>query len=238
LRFELSLLAIAQSKHPNGQHIRIDNLYWSILDDSKTTAWVDVLATDAGDSHGKDYLSGRDKRGRSVVSALKSLERLGLISVSDTSGPRRRLDHFVLLDETGVGSGGSQKYRVPKPADNFFGVPSNFIGNGWLHILEDSEIAVLLMIACGHGGWRDGQLVAIPSETRLRHYGIHRDVFSSARKTLAWFGLIEVEEYQRYEDGRAENTELRVHRLGLAQGGFDRPAVSTVQEVLREQLGG
>jgi hypothetical protein len=76
-----------------------------------------------------------------------------------------------------------------------------FVMNGWLHVLEDSEITLLLMVACGRGtlvATSEADIspgeVAIPAEVRLRRYGIHRDPFSAARKTLEWFGLLDVRE--------------------------------------------
>ena len=103
-------------------------------------------------------------------------------------------------------------------------------------MLEDSEIAILLMVACAKDGWRENGLLVMPPEVRLHSYGIHRDVFSSARKTLEWFGLLKVEEIGRHGDGRAENGEQQVHRLGLVSEGFEAPAAITVTGALSLQL--
>ncbi|WP_448711920.1 hypothetical protein [Microbacterium profundi] len=116
-------------------------------------------------------------------------------------------------------------------------MPGGFITHGWLHVLEDSEIALLLMVACAKEGWWDRGLLAMPPEIRLRNYGIHRDAFSAACKTLKWFGLLTVTEMGRHEDGRAEEGVLQVHRLGLVPGGFEAPAVKTVaEETLKVEL--
>ncbi|MBB1033560.1 hypothetical protein G6031_04045 [Dietzia sp. CQ4] len=71
---------------------------------------------------------------------------------------------------------------------------------------------------------------------RLGHYGIHRDPYSAARKTLEWFGLLEVKEVGRYEDGRAEDDERYLHRIGLRPAGFEQPALSAIQDALQSQL--
>jgi hypothetical protein len=84
--------------------------------------------------------------------------------------------------------------------------------NGCFHVLEDAEITLLLMVACGRGtlvATSKADLVpgevAIPAEVRLRGYGIHRDPFSAACKTLEWFGLLGVREVARHFDGRGED---------------------------------
>lgn len=115
-------------------------------------------------------------------------------------------------------------------------MPPGFILNGWLHVLEDSEIAVLLMAACGRGSWSEDGLRAFPGAVRLRHYGIHRDPYSSARKTLEWFGLLEVEEIARHQDGRAENDERYVHRIGISAIGFEQPALPIIQKRIQHQI--
>jgi hypothetical protein len=107
-----------------------------------------------------------------------------------------------------------------------------FVMNGWLHVLEDSEITLLLMVACGRGtlvatseaAISPGE-VAIPAEVRLRRYGIHRDPFSAARKTLEWFGLLDVREVARHFDGRGEDGAARLHRLSVTPRGFEVNAV-------------
>jgi hypothetical protein len=76
----------------------------------------------------------------------------------------------------------------------------------------------------------------MPADVRLLNYGIHRDAYSTARKTLEACGLLEVEEISRHEDGRAEDGDLRVHRLGLVRGGFDAPAAETMLQVLKYQV--
>jgi hypothetical protein len=52
---------------------------------------------------------------------------------------------------------------VPQAGESCFDVPISFISNGWVHVLEDSEISLLLMVAWGLGRLQleDGA-VAIP----------------------------------------------------------------------------
>lgn len=238
LRFELMLIAVAQANRKAGARARLNDLSIESVGSAGSLGWTDLLSADAVDSQNRDaYITARVKRARSVRSALNSLEAAGLVVISERQGARGRYENLLLLNESGREALGEvEEYRVPRAADPTFTMPVGFISNGWLHVLEDSEIALLLMVACGKGGFDDAGLTVIDSQIRLRHYGIHRDSFSAARKTLEWFGLLHVEEVGRHDDGRAEEAELRVHRLGLIREGFDEPAPHVVVNALRTQL--
>jgi hypothetical protein len=238
LRFVLTLLALVQTARKPGVKARLVEFGFEVGGHRSARGWADLIVTDATNSNREGvYLTARDKRKRSVRSALMALAEAGLVDVPGAPSERNRFEKFVLLDERGVDAvGDAQEYRVPSKAEPTFTMPSGFISNGWLHVLEDSEIAILLMLACAKGGWSDQGLLVMPPEVRLQNYGIHRDAFSSARKTLDWFGLLRVDERGRHDDGRAENGELQAHRLKLAPDGFDKPAVPTVIEALTAQL--
>ncbi|TWX34991.1 hypothetical protein ES689_14205 [Frigoribacterium sp. ACAM 257] len=238
LRFGITLIALAQKNRKPGAKARLSRLDIDIAGSASELGWADLLASDAVNSNsGGVFITARNKRARSVRSALEALRDAGLVDIPGKPGDRNRFEDFVLLNEGGVGAvGEAEEYTVPGKAERTFTVPSGFVSNGWLHLLEDSEIALLLMVASGRGGWAQGGLLAMPAETRLRHYGMHRDGYSSARKTLEWFGLLQVEEVGRHSDGRAEEGDLRLHRLGLKADGFDRPAVDTLRQALDKQL--
>lgn len=234
LRFAVTLLALTQAHRRPGQRARLADLGLPIVGDSRQRGWADLVVTNADDyTDGKVAIRAREKRARSVRNALKALRAAGLVEIP---AGEDRWSRFTLLNERGTDVVRErEEYRVPK-REPTFNVPDGFVSNGWLHVLEDSEIALLLMIACGVGGQREGRHLFMPSGARLLHYGIHRDAFSSARKTLEWFGLLDVEEHNRHEDGRAENGELRVHRLALLEDGFGRAAVPALIEVIEKQL--
>lgn len=156
-----------------------------------------------------------------------------------SGGPNEanRYENFVLLNEIGRDALGEQaEYTVPTTDEPHFSMPGGFVLNNWLHVLEDSEIAVLLMAGCKRGAWSEDGMWAFPGAVRLRHYGIHRDPYSHARKTLEWLGLLEVEEVGRHSDGRAEADERMLHRVRLAPGAFKEPALPKMQEMLRRQI--
>lgn len=239
LRFELTLLALTQLVRKPGAKARLTDLNLPLAGDSQTTAWADlVAAAPSGDSQTRDgFYSSRDKRTRSVRTALTTLEAAGLVS-TPRSKSSRQYDKFVLLQEAGrEAQGESEEYTVPKAgAEDIYTLAPGFVTNGWLHSLEDSEICLLLMIACRHGGFIENGLLAMPGEVRLRHYGIHRDRYSAARKTLEWFGLIRVEESGRRGDGRALDDERLLHRMAISTDGFAAPALETIRTNIEHQL--
>lgn len=238
LRLELTTLALLQLRRRPGVRARLHDLEIPITGSSQHTGWADLVAALPTDSNvGGHFYNSRDKRARTVRSALGALKKAGLVDVSGP-GARNRFEDFVPLHEGGADAGDErEEYTIPELGSSFvFAVPPGFILNGWLHVLEDSEISVLLMAACGAGGWwyTDGQVFA--GEVRLRHYGIHRAPFAAARKTLEWFGLLDVEEIDRFGDGRAEFNLHRAHRITMRGEGFEVPALPAIQETIQRQL--
>jgi hypothetical protein len=238
LRFALTLFALVQANRRPGSKARLSAFGIELVGNSRELGWTDLVAADATDSiSGGVLLTAREKRGRIVRSALATLADARLVYIPGEPGVRNRFEDFVLLDERGSRSLGEvEEYCVPKAGESTFTMPAGFVTNGWLHVLEDSEIALLLMVACRKGGWVENDLAVIPAGVRLRQYGIHRDAYSSARKTLEWAGLLRVEEIGRHGDGRAENSELRLHRLGLEVAGFEEAAAKTMIQMLAHQV--
>lgn len=244
LRMYLTALAAAQIKTRPGHRVTLDMPLASF---SQEWGWNDIVAAPAvASGRGRTGSSIRDKKARTLATALDTLEEAKLVDLPGTPGRRGRHEGFSLLDESGWQRGGDPlPYVVPFKNEHYFTLPVEFVTAGWLHVLEDSEITLLLMTACGRGSLTavgddrdiaEGE-VAIPGDIRLRHYGIHRDPFSSARKTLEWFGLLGVREVGRHEDGRAEDAGLRLHRLSLLHDGFQSPALDVVRETIDHQLG-
>lgn len=232
------LLARVQAKRKEGQQARLHRWRFTVKGAAGEPGWADLLVSDAIDTKGRDgYSTARDKRARSVWSALERLEEAGLVDRGSRDSGRSRVDDFVLLNECGTEAmGESEEYRVPVRGRDTFSLPAGFIEQGWVHVLEDSEIALVLMIACAKEALIDGRYVAVPGDVRLQHYGIHRDPFSKARKALEWFGLLDVEEVGRHSDGRAEDAELLLNRFRLVTETFERPAVGTMVEAMNAQV--
>lgn len=241
LRLELMVLALLQMVRKPGTAARLADLKISIAGDSQHTGWADLVAASPADSHpGENFYKARDKRARTVRSALKTLEKAGLVDVPAKQGARNRFEGFVLLQEVGAAASEREAYTIPAlGTPGVFTMPRGFILNGWLHVLSDTEIAVLLMAACGAGAWSDhtrGGRLAFSGEVRLTRYGIHRDPYAAARKTLEWFGLLDVEEVDRHLDGRAENDNPQLNRIWMRREGFEKPARATITDAIQEQL--
>ncbi len=237
LRLMLTAMALTQLHRKQGAKAKLSDFGIEVTGTSQAIGWSDLVAGHAVDSHrARVLLTARDKRARTVRQALTALEEAGLASIPGVAHERNRFENFVLLREGGAAAiGEAEEYTVPTPGEAFV-LPTGFVKNGWLHVLEDSEIAVLLMLACRKGGWVEDDFVVIPAEVRLRQYGIHRDPYSSARKTLEWFGLLDVEEEGRHKDGRAENDDRRLNRMRIVSAGFEEPAVPSLLEALKHQL--
>ncbi|MBB1033842.1 hypothetical protein G6031_05505 [Dietzia sp. CQ4] len=146
LRLELTLLALLQLYRRPGAKAHLAELQIPIAGDSQNTGWADLVAALPTDSNVRGiYHSARDKRARTVGSALKRLEAAGLVDVPVEPGKRNRFEKFVPLHEAGAAALGERvEYTIPETSEEVFTMPSGFIFNGWLHVLEDSEIAVLL----------------------------------------------------------------------------------------------
>jgi DNA-binding transcriptional ArsR family regulator len=240
LRFELTLLAFIQAHRRAGAKARVPDLGLDIVGSNDRPAWSDVVATGAIDSPGNVYIPAREKRARSVRAALLTLEEAGLVRLPRSEGGQPRFEDFVLLDERGTGAGREpEEYRVPSgrgSSNVTFALPAGFVSQSWIHALEDSEIALILMLACGRCALRVGDMLAISGADRLRHYGIHRDLYSRARKTLQLFGVLDVEEVERHGDGRAVDSNFFLHRLRLIPETFAKPAAPTIAAAIADQL--
>jgi hypothetical protein len=97
---------------------------------------------------------------------------------------------FLLLQEGGapVGGGDNQLYTVPASESRTMYLPGGLFLNGWIHVLEDSELAFLLMLACLRSRTDTGPVFAT-SEVRLLRFGLGRDAYESHR-LLSRLGLV------------------------------------------------
>ena len=245
LRFHLTLLSVAQARSKAGKRARLPDMPLAAF--SGGLGWTDIVASAAVESGDGNHLSSvRDKKLRTLRSALSSLNEANLVGLHGPAGKSGRNDGFTLRHEGGPQNDGDPiPYVVPaETAADVFSLPAGFITNGWVHVLSDSEINLLLMVASGRAGlfpWGDNAdllpgEVAIPAEARLRHYGIHRDPFSVARKTLAWFDLLNVREVGRHDDGRAQDDVRKLHRLSLNAAAFELEAPTVLREQIAQQL--
>ncbi len=232
LRLYLTALAVAQMTKTTGGHPE----WLPIVGSTGQPGWTDLIATNAVRAgSGESVLEAKDKRAKSVRESFKALETAGLIRLPKSTGKRGSYESYELLDENGAG-GEQLLYRVPGSKEPVTTLPAGFIDNSWLHVLEDSELALLFMVACRKGSLPGGR-VSIPGDIRLLQYGIARDPYSRARKTLELFGLLDVDEENRHRDGKTVGGEKHLlHRFQLRTEGFDEEALPAVIAVLKAQL--
>ncbi|MBE7324584.1 hypothetical protein IEQ44_07960 [Nocardioides sp. Y6] len=238
LRFHLLALAEAQFRVREGARAS-SNDRPLVPVSSGDTGWTDLFASDARTTTDKRlYVRAQDKRLRAIKQALDSLEASRLVVLPNRGRGAGKHEGFLLTDETASRLPDAEPlpYRVPR-RDASFSLPMSFITNGWVHLLEDTEIAVLLMVACGRGSIASGA-VAIPSDVRVLNYGIGRDRFESHR-WLERFGLITVEGVDRDIDGKAIDFETKgasLHRLRLRREAFDTDGLTVVSGALKTRL--
>lgn len=204
------------------------------------TGWRDLVATGAVDA-GKDntLILRSEKRLVSVRSALTVLAREDLVWIDRKQ--RSSEQTITLFEEVPPGpTVNTERYQIPR--DGYFTLPWSFIRQGWVFFLRDSEIQLLMMLACGIkklpggiGQVQSGE-IAVPGEDRLLHYGIHRDPFSRAAANLQHFGLLEVRESERHTSGRGVDSITHLHRFRVLHDAFDRPAFESARDGLQSFL--
>lgn len=237
LRLYLMSIAIAQMGKTAGGTAGSLPIIGEAEKDKDLLGLTDIVATNAVKTQEKNhYLHARDKRARSIRNSLTTLSNAGLVDLGSKPGGGTDFENYTLLDETGGSVIEPSVYKVPRPHDVTITLPPGFITKSWLHVLEDSEITLLLMIACGLRSL-SGTGVAISGEDRVLHYGIGPDTYARARKTLEWFGLIDVTESDRQRDGRTEGDKPhQLHRFAIIPSGFDHEALTTAKTAITEQL--
>ncbi|TQS18060.1 hypothetical protein [Microbispora hainanensis] len=187
-----------------------------------------------------------EKKFRRLISALASLaaESNQLIHLPHGHKRSGRYEGFQLLDEGGVRpNGDSVPYVVPRKGEDQFGLPYGLFENGWIHVLEDAELLLLLSLAHHRDVLTlpEENWIKIESGERLHNYGLGRDAYQS-HEILQRFGLLEVDvDPDRRSDGTlpvapryAPNGPL--HRFRILETGFDEPALEIATTALRKLL--
>jgi hypothetical protein len=135
-----------------------------------------------------------------------------------------------------AGGRDNQRYTVPRAESTTMYLPGGLFLNGWIHVLEDSELAFLLMLACLRSR-SDAKPVFATSEVRLLRFGLGRDAYESHR-VLSRLGLVRVHPGphpgRRYgKAGRYLRSDPpKPHRFELLNEGFEEPALPTARQAL------
>jgi hypothetical protein len=206
-------------------------------------SWIDLLASDAEPyGKGKHHMSVSAKKTRQMQSAIDRLAKEELVELTGTDKPgAKKYEGFLLMHELGRQPHGSaMPYTVPVvPPEQAFPIPVNLFANGWVHILEDSELAFTLMMAAFHQA-TGGQPFMITAEDRMQRFGMKHDGYE-AHMMLSRLGLVHVTpDDRRRPDGTVEEFKKEAalpHVLRFTPAGFDRDAFATLSEEIDRQLG-
>lgn len=207
-------------------------------------SWIDLLASDAEPSgQGRHRMSISDKKALQMQNAVGRLAKEELVELTRPGEPgSRKYEGFVLMHEGGRRPHGPNvRYHVPAvPQEQAFPVPVTLFTNGWVHVLEDSELAFILMVAAYHHSM-GGQTFMIDADTRLLRFGMNHDGYE-AHMMLDQLGIVTViPDDRRRPDGTVEdfNSEGAAlpHELGFIPAGFDRDAFTTLSAEIDRRLG-
>lgn len=174
--------------------------------------WRDLVCVPA--EHRPDTVQAAtvtDNRIRQVKAALDLLAKpsLGLLSLPRAGTARQRYDQLRLLNEGGVRPAGqAPDYQIPRSNEVVMTMPADFFLNGWLSILDDSEIAAWLMFRHRHqalGGGVDTAGVELSGADRLATYVLKRTIWDQHR-ILRLMGLMRHDgDDRRRSDGTVDD---------------------------------
>ncbi len=145
---------------------------------------------------GRVYSGQREKKLRQAHDALRrpSSPEVQLVRLPNFQrAATGKYEGFLLMREGGAPAGGgdNQFYPVPTAESKTLYLPGGLFLNGWIHVLEDSELTFPLMLACLRSRF-DKMPVFASSEVRLLQFGLGRDAYDS-HHVLSRLGLLKVD---------------------------------------------
>lgn len=254
LRFSLLTLFEAQSRtKPGGKPSK--NTRPLTSGGGSEVGWVDLLATDT-----RENKASRDRK-RSINASAKmdsqlktSIEKLAdptveLVQLDAANPHNRRFENFALLHEGGRRDVGlNVPYVVPQSSDleDTFTLPTALFTQGWIHVLSESELAMLVMCARLSDASANRRF-RISGDDRLQYHGISPTTYDN-HLLLSSLGLLEVVPHKMrtskgkvvgYEPAKPNPTTGKIskrglvpHEITLLAEGFDRLAFSALKEAL------
>lgn len=212
----------------------------TIRADTHHDGWTNYVATDAQMADkGKVFKTVRAKKVRHIQSGLIRLANEKLIHLPYDDRGQRDYDGFTLLRDDARATGDNDEYKVPDAEDEYFTVPLTLFTNGWIHVLEDSELVLLLITArfrCKNGDTPQ----PMSSGPRKLNYGLTKDSYESAHRVLDYLKIITViADWSRTSDGRVNGLRDRgaqPHHLGFNPEMLDQPAYPTIVDTITKQI--
>lgn len=202
--------------------------------------WTDLVATAATTSgRGRTRSTVNDKHFRQIRSALKRLRDENLVDLPNFDAGQGKYEGFLLNMEDERRRPTHDLYRVPDCQDDYFTVPLTLFTNGWIYILEDTEIAMLLITARNRHLHGD-EPIELNGEIRSINHGVGQDAFK-AHRVLEYLGLIDViADWRRHQDGTVSDYEEKgpadAHRLLFHPDALNESAIPTFLTKIEEQL--
>jgi hypothetical protein len=208
-------------------------------------SWVDLVGADADIARirsGNRSINNLERRARQVRQALQTLSAsdIQLVELADP-GAVRPYQRFRLMNEAGSRAvGGAVHYAVPADGEpNVFSLDNHFFTNGWVTVLDDTELAFLCMVADMQARADTSEPVPVDGQTRVGYYCLGTDGYQ-AHHLLERAGLLRVvrpgvrrpDGTFRGFSGGVEEIEGAPLRFGVVQGGFRQAALQTVMQAL------
>jgi hypothetical protein len=201
--------------------------------------WTHLVATAAESSgSGRTRSTVVDKKLRQIHSALKRLKGENLVDCPNYAAAHGKYEGFLLNMEDERRRRTNDLYRVPEHEEAYFTVPLSLFTSGWIHVLEDSELALLLITARNRHLHGDEEL-ALPGGIRTIHHGLSQDAFE-AHRVLDYLGLIDVtSDYRRQSDGRVHKYDehgAEPHKLLFHPDALENSAIPAFLTAIENQL--
>ncbi|GAF48810.1 hypothetical protein [Rhodococcus wratislaviensis] len=204
--------------------------------------WTDFISTSAKTSgQGRHLMSRLDKKQQQVERTLDRLRREQLVHLPNLGHTTATHEGFVLMREGWLPEhGDNDLYRVPDEDEDYFTVPVELFTQGWIYVLADSELALLLIVARWwhiHGSEKTHYLSAGP---RQRHYGLSRDSYE-AHMMLGNLRLMEViaDSSRWLDNSKAEDYPakgVKPHELRFLPDGLKAQAFPEILKEIDYQL--
>ena len=207
-------------------------------------SWIDLLASDATPSGtGKYHMSASAKKTRQMESAIDRLSQGRTRRTHPHGETRHREVRGIPPDARRRQPTERLQRALPRPrraSEPAFPVPVALFTNGWIHVLEDTELSFILMMAnCHHTS--GGREFLVTAEDRLLRFGMAHDAYK-AHMMLSRLGLVTVApDPRRRADGTVEDFDSEgsafPHKFGFTPAGFDRDAFATLTTEIDRELG-
>jgi hypothetical protein len=231
LQFEIAILAEAQLCTGIGHAPKNTR---PLMSEGTTVGWSELFplaATPTSGSHAT-YRDILDLRRDQLVGNVRKLVDRGFLREPDRTPPLPRFDaeEFLLLDEGGpTAKYAGEKYLVPDVSTGFT-VPLTLVENGWLFVLTEAEL-LMLLFAAKHYDPHSEHGVMMSAQDRIRFFGISPATYNRAQ-VLDSLGLLEVTMDPTRavldENVPRDKRHSRPNRLRLLPEGLDADALEVV----------